>query len=303
MRTEEDYPEIKEPTKDYHDFDGWAVKVDDKLSVISTTGECPFSSDTTLYGTYSPCEYDITYETDGHGTTPTKTSYFYGESYTPSSLTEYGYEFKGWTPEGITPTTHGDVNFVASWEFVKRYTVTFDTDGGSEVEPKTVISGETIGELPQTTKEDYTFMGWVDDKQLNVTPAYVVTADITIHAKYIQNPIILERMNSPAIESEGKQVYVLNGTSKQYLIGNTDVFLPVGSELVIRAMKTTTSTTENQLFSVEGAYIDQVEIAVINNKFAIETRQADGTVITKTSDTTCQANKWYYFRIVRTSDT
>lgn len=185
MRTEEDYPEINDPTKDYHGFGGWAIKVDDKLSVVSTTGECPFSSDTTLYGTYSPCEYDITYETDGHGTTPTKTSYFYGESYTPSSLTEHGYEFQGWTPECITPTTHGDVNFVASWTFTKRFTVTFDTDGGTEVESRSVISGETIGELPQTTKEDYTLMGWVDDKQLNVTPAYVVTADITIHAKYI----------------------------------------------------------------------------------------------------------------------
>ena len=110
-------------------------------------------------------------------------------------------------------------------------------------------------------------------------------------------------MNSPAIESEGKQIYVLNGSSKQYLIGNTDVFLPVGSELVIRAMKTTTSATENQLFGVEGAYVDQVEIAVINNKFAIETSNADGTIISKTSDITCQANKWYYFKITRTSDT
>ncbi len=46
-----------------------------------------------------------------------------------------------------------------------------------------------------------------------------------------------------------------------------------------------------------------MEIAVINNKFAIETSDASGNIISKTSDITCQANKWYYFRIVRTSDT
>lgn len=162
-------------TADGCTFNGWTPE----------SAQKPDHSPIEFVAEWTPNTYDITYNLNGHGEEPAKKTYTYGESYTPPDLTADGYRFNGWTPECITPTTHGDVNFIASWTFTKRFTVTFDTDGGGEVESMSVISGEAIGELPQTYKEDYTFIGWVDDKQLNVTPAYVVTADITIHAKYI----------------------------------------------------------------------------------------------------------------------
>mgnify|MGYP002620796578 CR=1 FL=1 len=40
-------------------------------------------------------------------------------------------------------------------------TVTFDTSGGTEIEPQTLRVGDTLSELPPTpTKEGYTFGGW-----------------------------------------------------------------------------------------------------------------------------------------------
>jgi hypothetical protein len=53
MRTGEDYPVINDPIMDYYVFSGWAIYVSGELSAISTTGECPFCSDTTLHATYT----------------------------------------------------------------------------------------------------------------------------------------------------------------------------------------------------------------------------------------------------------
>ena len=61
------------------------------------------------------------------------------------------------------------------------HTVTFDSDGGSEVEPQTVEDGQTATEPTAPTKEDYTFEGWLLDGEAYdfSTP---VTADITLVA-------------------------------------------------------------------------------------------------------------------------
>jgi hypothetical protein len=38
--------------------------------------------------------------------------------------------------------------------------VTFDANGGSEVETQTIAEGEKFTSLPSTTRAGYTFAGW-----------------------------------------------------------------------------------------------------------------------------------------------
>ena len=67
------------------------------------------------------------------------------------------------------------------------YTVTFDTDGGSEIDPLTVESGATITRPADPTKEDSTFNGWYKDSAKTEAWDFVsdtVTEDITLYAKW-----------------------------------------------------------------------------------------------------------------------
>lgn len=66
------------------------------------------------------------------------------------------------------------------------HTVTFETNGGSEVATQTVAEGKTATEPETPAMEGYTFVGWYTDAKL--TEAYdfdtLVTADMTLYAAW-----------------------------------------------------------------------------------------------------------------------
>jgi uncharacterized repeat protein (TIGR02543 family) len=68
------------------------------------------------------------------------------------------------------------------------YTVTFESNGGSYVEPQTVISGGKAAEPQGVSNTGYTFYGWYTDNDAfddkwDFNSA--VTKDITLHAKWV----------------------------------------------------------------------------------------------------------------------
>lgn len=80
-----------------------------------------------------------------------------------------------------------------------RYTVTFDTQGGSKISSTTVNHNATVDEPEAPTKEGYTFDGWYTDK--DCTEPYdfdtKVTQNITLYAKWIE-----EGPTEPPIDPE-----------------------------------------------------------------------------------------------------
>ena len=69
-----------------------------------------------------------------------------------------------------------------------EFLVTFETNGGSVIEP---ITTSIIESSPITRKEDYTFKGWFLDKNLTVeiTFPYSVEQEITLYAKWEAKPV------------------------------------------------------------------------------------------------------------------
>ena len=67
-----------------------------------------------------------------------------------------------------------------------KYTVTFDSNGGSEVSSASVASGSKVTKPADPTKAGYTFVNWYKDE--NCTEAWnfddPVTGDITLYAKW-----------------------------------------------------------------------------------------------------------------------
>ena len=69
------------------------------------------------------------------------------------------------------------------------FTVSFDSNGGSEIEPMQVNSGEALGALPVPNKADSIFLGWYADNssfEQAVTKDTPVISALTLYARYAE---------------------------------------------------------------------------------------------------------------------
>ena len=103
----------------------------------------------------------------------------------PADPTKEGYTFIGWYNGESewnfeTPVTE-NLTLTAKWQ-INRYTITFDTAGGSEVAPITQDYGTTITAPANPAKTGYTFAGW--DKTI---PSTMPAEDMTITAQWQVN--------------------------------------------------------------------------------------------------------------------
>ena len=116
----------------------------------------------------------------------------------PAAPTKEGYRFGGWYYDNSgskakwnfdTDTVTRAMTLTAKW--VRTYTVTFETSGGSAVDPVTVDAVSTVTKPADPTKSGYTFGGWYKDSTLQTPWDFAngtVTADTTLYAKWTANP-------------------------------------------------------------------------------------------------------------------
>ena len=115
-------------------------------------------------------EYNITMDLNG-GSGQEKVVYtMTDEDFELPTPTRHGYEFVGWTGEGITtPQTSvkipkgstGDKAYTANWQVIE-YTITLDTNGGPVVSPIKYTVEDTFT-LPYILRPGYEFAGWTLD--------------------------------------------------------------------------------------------------------------------------------------------
>ena len=107
----------------------------------------------------------------------------------PADPTKEGYTFIGWYKGESewnfeTPVT-ADLTLTAKWQ-INRYTITFDTAGGSEVPSITQDYGTAITPPAAPTRTGYTFAGW--DRE---SPTTMPAGDMTITARWTENRVIV----------------------------------------------------------------------------------------------------------------
>ena len=103
----------------------------------------------------------------------------------PADPTKEGYTFIGWYNgesewDFETPVT-AVLTLTAKWQ-INRYTITFDTAGGSEVPSITQDYGTAITSPAAPTRTGYTFAGW--DREI---PSTMPAGDMTITARWTVN--------------------------------------------------------------------------------------------------------------------
>lgn len=148
---------------------------------------------------------------------------------TEPTTTKTGYTLEGWYPssaltesEKITfpYTSQESITLYANWGEPNSYTITFDTDGGSIIEPLEQQYDTAVAEPSNPVKEDYAFGGWYTDEARTNPYTFdkMPAADTTLYAKWIG-------------KSQGL-VYELSNDGKYYIltgIGNnkdTAVYIP-----------------------------------------------------------------------------
>ena len=132
----------------------------------------------TLYPVWNANQYTITFDTNG-GSEIAPITQDYGTGITaPDNPTRKGYTFKGWDKEIPETMPAGNITVKAQWE-INQYTITFDTNGGSEIVPITQDYGTEITAPDNPTRKGYTFKGW--DKEI---PETMPAENMTVKAQW-----------------------------------------------------------------------------------------------------------------------
>lgn len=133
--------------------------------------------------------------------------YSTGETVTINAGERSGYTFGGWTTDDVqladsnaAETTftmpNKAVTVTANWTKTggnggggtSRYTVSFDSNGGSTVESQRIKKNGTVTEPPAPTKDGFKFDGWYTDKELidRYNFGSAVNGGFTLYAKWTE---------------------------------------------------------------------------------------------------------------------
>lgn len=214
-----------DPVKEGYIFDAWYKEstFDNKWDFENDI----VAADTKLYAKFLPeaevTKYTVTFKSDENtviNTVTVKEGNSVGE---PENPVKDGYQFDGWYTD-VNCTDKYDFNTVVSADltlyakWLAKYTVSFDTDGGSTVESQTVVTGNKATKpAVNPTKKGYNFVGWYTDNTYTTEFDFentIITDNTTIYAKFEDTSII--RLNGYTFN----KISTLEGlTTGYYVIG------------------------------------------------------------------------------------
>ena len=157
-----------DPTRKGYTFKGWDKEIPETMPAENITVKAQWEIN----------QYTITFDTNGGSEIAPITQDYGTEITVPADPTRKGYTFKGWDKEIPETMPAENITVKAQWE-INQYTITFDTNGGSEIAPITQDYGTEITAPDNPTRKGYTFKGW--DKEI---PETMPAENITITARW-----------------------------------------------------------------------------------------------------------------------
>lgn len=167
--TVEEEVKLPIPTREGYEFIGWVGEdiINAQKEVTIPRGSTGFR----LYAAHWALEnYTITLDTSGGNALDNIRYTVKSDPIKLPTPTRVGYNFVGWTGEGITtPQTEviiptgstGNRTYTANWKVIE-YTITLDTNGGPAVSPIKYTVEDSFT-LPYLLRTGYEFVGWTLD--------------------------------------------------------------------------------------------------------------------------------------------
>ena len=123
-------------------------------------------------------QYTITFDSAGGTTVGSVTQESGTAIVAPADPTRIGYLFAGWNPEIPSTMPSTNLTFTAQWT-INQYTLTFDSAGGSAIDPITQDYGTAVTPPANPTRTGYTFTGWNP-----AVPATMSATNLTLMAQW-----------------------------------------------------------------------------------------------------------------------
>ena len=156
------------PTREGYTFFGWDKEIPSTMPAENVT----------VTAKWVVNQYTITFDTAGGSAVASITQDYGTAIAAPADPTREGYTFIGWDKAIPATMPAENMTITAKWK-VNQYTITFDSNGGSEIAPITQDYGTAITAPATPTREGYTFIGW--DKAI---PSTMPAEDLTITAQW-----------------------------------------------------------------------------------------------------------------------
>jgi len=186
-----------DPEKTGHIFDGWYTDSTFNTLFDESTN---ISSDTVLYAKWIPYEdtvYKVNFLNVGDRYIEPIVQLkgvSIGDTETPS---KQGYLFDGWYLDetyqqlyDFSTTNTEDVTLYAKWiDDPSMAKVTFETNGGSAIEPMYVTVNSKVTIPYSTLREGHIFLKWTYDPEFTqqAFSNFVITEDVTLYAEWYEN--------------------------------------------------------------------------------------------------------------------
>ncbi len=183
--------EPSEPMKENYIFAGWYK---DKECKEQFDFSSKVTKKMTLYAKWEEIGelYFLSFNTNGHGKHPNTVEV--NKINTLPEITDEGYTFIGWYYDkeltkkvNIGDTVTENKTVYAKWE-VKKFTVHFNSNGGTEIASQTIEYGKHCPRPSNPTKENYIFAGWYKDQNFTLPCDFIngiIISEVTCYAKWI----------------------------------------------------------------------------------------------------------------------
>ena len=177
-----------DPKKTGYTFAGWFSNEGLTSGFNFATDVSRLTDNITVYAKWNIKSYTVTFDAQSGTPAPNAVSADYGSTITsPQEPEKTGYSFGGWfkdanlTDEFIfgTDVITDNINLKAKWN-INVYTVTFNSNGGSDVTTQYVNYNDTAQIPAEPSRTGYSFAGWNYNFSTPVTGNIEITASWTI---------------------------------------------------------------------------------------------------------------------------
>ena len=231
------------PVKQGYTFSEW----DHDPSIIT--------DDVIMKPMFTPNNYTISFNSNGGSAIASVTLPYLTELPSFSEPTRTGYAFIGWfsdsafsEPFSLTTMPLGGMTLYAKWQ-IQSYTLTFDTQGGTEIPEQTLIYNTSLIVPTEPFKEFYDFVGWS-----SVPDAYV---------PYLFTSMPAEDLTIYAIWEEAALLFALLEDETYGIIGVN----PVATEIIVPTL-------------YKGIAVTKIMTGAFQNGSQVKSLVVNGTVLT-----------------------